>query len=151
VQISSYFIVNPNFTKGDFNRLSNYIFEKKLDHPVFTILVPLPGTDLYNNIKNEITVENFNLFDYFHSVLEPKLGLEKFYEEFVKLYSRHYPFSIKNFALSLTSPGIANPFKNIRGMYRVKKGLKNLYKHHLKPGNESVHLLPSSQFQQALA
>jgi len=130
VQISSYFIVNPNFTKGDFDRLSNYIFEKKLDHPVFTVLVPFPGTDLYNKVKNDITVKSFNLFDYFHSVLEPKLGLEKFYEEFGKLYSRHYPFSIKNFALSLTSPGAANPFKYIRGMYNVKKGLKDLYKHH---------------------
>ncbi len=140
VQISSYFIVNPNFTKSDFDKLSNYIFEKELNHPVFTVLVPFPGTDLYNNVKNEITVESFDLFDYFHSVLEPKLGLEKFYEEFANLYSRHYPFSIKNFALSLTSPGAANPFKYIRGMYNVKKGLKNLYKHHQTQGPMPIRL-----------
>jgi methyltransferase len=147
VQISAYFIVNPNFAKGDFDRLSNYIFEKKLNHPVFTILVPFPGTDLYENAKNKVTAKSLDLFDYFHSVFEPKLGLEKFYEEFSKLYSRHYPFSIKNFVLSLTSPGAANPFKYIKGMYNVKKGLKNLYKHHLNGGDESIFLSPSSQIQ----
>ena len=68
--------------------------EKNLTRPVLTILSAFPGTDLYNMVKDTLIAEGFELMDFFHTVL-PKLQLDEFYEEFLGLSRRAYPF--KNF------------------------------------------------------
>ena len=47
VELVAYLIVDPDFDHDDFKRLSEYVSQNNLTHPVFTVLSPFPGTDLY--------------------------------------------------------------------------------------------------------
>ncbi|MHC4399655.1 MAG: B12-binding domain-containing radical SAM protein, partial [Planctomycetota bacterium] len=98
VEIVAYLIVDPSFDKGDFRRLSDYVAENNLTHPIFTILSPFPGTDLYEQVKHTLITDSFELIDFYHTVMPTKLPLDEFYTEFLGLYKRAYPF--KNFFAS---------------------------------------------------
>ena len=43
------FLVDPDWTADDFQRLRDYVREKQITHTQFTILTPLPGTQLYRD------------------------------------------------------------------------------------------------------
>ncbi|OGS44128.1 MAG: hypothetical protein A2539_00965 [Elusimicrobia bacterium RIFOXYD2_FULL_34_15] len=90
VEVVAYFIVNPNYTKDDFKKLSEYVQRLKLKQPIFTVLTPLPGTDFYKQKYNELTSHNYQLFDFVHSVLPTKLPLQEFYSNLLNLYNKFY-------------------------------------------------------------
>jgi radical SAM superfamily enzyme YgiQ (UPF0313 family) len=128
VEVAAYLIVDPAFDREDFRRLSEYVERNNLTHPVFTILSPFPGTDLYNMVKETLITEGFELMDFFHTVLPTRLPLDEFYDEFLALYRRAYPF--KNFIKSLAqrkavlSPGM------ISMHLKVRKRMASLRSHH---------------------
>jgi hopanoid C-3 methylase len=80
------FIVDPQFTKEDFQELKSYRERKGVIYPQFTILTPLPGTDLYRERYNELVTHDYRLFDALHAVLPTRLPREEFYKEFASLY-----------------------------------------------------------------
>jgi radical SAM superfamily enzyme YgiQ (UPF0313 family) len=90
VEIVASFIVNPNYTKEDFEALADYVEKMNLRQPVFTVLTPLPGTDLFEQRRNELITDNYELFDFVHSVLPTKLPLKEFYRYFAELYRKCY-------------------------------------------------------------
>jgi radical SAM superfamily enzyme YgiQ (UPF0313 family) len=81
------FIIDPQWTESDFDRLEAYVEAMQLDHPTFTILTPLPGTGLYEVYCNQIVTHNYLMYDLAHTVLPTKLSLERFYERFARLYN----------------------------------------------------------------
>jgi radical SAM superfamily enzyme YgiQ (UPF0313 family) len=135
IEVVAYLIVDPAFDREDFRRLSEYVEENNLTHPVFTILSPFPGTDLYSTVKDSLTTEGFELLDFFHTVLPTKLPLDEFYEQFLDLYRRAYPFKkfVKSIAQrkAVLSPTII--YKNLK----LRKGMASLRSHHdlLKGGS----------------
>ena len=80
------FIVDPQFTREDFRTLKTYREEKGVIYPQFTVLTPLPGTDLYDQRKDELITHDYRLFDALHAVLPTRLPHEEFYKEFAALY-----------------------------------------------------------------
>lgn len=80
-------IVDPQWSEEDFDRLEAYLEAMRLDQPSFTILTPLPGTELYQQYRDQLTTNNYLLFDVCHAVLPTRLPLERFYERFARLYS----------------------------------------------------------------
>jgi hypothetical protein len=58
-----------------------------IDQPAFTILTPLPGTELYEERRHELVTHDYLLYDVTHTVLPTRLPLERFYERFARLYS----------------------------------------------------------------
>jgi len=85
------FIVDPNFTTEDFHQLKRYREEKGIIYPQFTILTPLPGTDLYRERYHELVTHDYRLFDALHAVLPTRLPREEFYKEFAGLYRPDNP------------------------------------------------------------
>ena len=85
------FIVDPQFTREDFKQLKAYREEKSIIYPQFTILTPLPGTDLYRERYNELVTHDYRLFDALHAVLPTRLPREEFYKEFAGLYRPDNP------------------------------------------------------------
>jgi hopanoid C-3 methylase HpnR len=81
------FIVDPMFTEDDFNRLKEYAIVNNLIAPTYTILTPLPGTEVYDERKHELTTKNYLMYDLLHTVLPTRLSLELFYEKFADLYN----------------------------------------------------------------
>jgi radical SAM superfamily enzyme YgiQ (UPF0313 family) len=89
---SAHFIVNPDFTEEDFNALFRYVCSMDLFQPVFTVLTPLPGTELYQKNSDRLAIRNYDFFDHVHSVLPTKLDRKEFYNQFVSLYAKSYSY-----------------------------------------------------------
>lgn len=86
VNVNGQFIINPKYSKQDFRELAQYIHRIKVSHPTYSVLTPLPGTDLYDEERDNITVTDYNLFDLLHAVTPTRLPLKTFYKELSKLY-----------------------------------------------------------------
>jgi len=82
------FLVDPDWTEDAFKLLRDYVSEKEITHTQFTILTPLPGTELYRNRHNELLTNDYSCFDTLHAVLPTRLPREKFYQNFADLYSQ---------------------------------------------------------------
>jgi len=86
------FIVNPDYEEADFQALFRYVCESELLQPIFTVLTPLPGTDLYQNTYDRLAIKDYAYFDFVHSVLPTRLSRKDFYEQFMRLYFKSYSF-----------------------------------------------------------
>ncbi|MDX1501205.1 MAG: radical SAM protein [Thermoanaerobaculia bacterium] len=80
------FIVDPAWDRDDFTRLREWIAEMATYNSGFSILTPLPGTDLWDEARREVTTDRWELYDIVHSVLPTKLPIEEFYEEYSRLW-----------------------------------------------------------------
>lgn len=80
------FIVDPQWSEDDFDRLEAYLDLMRLDQPAFTILTPLPGTELYEEYRDKVVTHDYLMYDVTHTVLPTRLPLERFYERFARLY-----------------------------------------------------------------
>lgn len=90
LDIWSSFIVDPDFDHEDFRKLRTFIVSHRLKTPTFSVLTPLPGTELFEKLRNQITTTDYNLYDIAHAVLPTRLPIKEFYEEFCSLYSLPY-------------------------------------------------------------
>lgn len=82
------FIVDPAWDHDDFARLRAWIEETGAYNSGFSILTPLPGTDLWETAQKQVITQNWEMFDIVHAVLPTKLPLQDFYEEYSRLW-RH--------------------------------------------------------------
>jgi radical SAM superfamily enzyme YgiQ (UPF0313 family) len=80
------FIVDPDWVEDDFKRLRDYVREKRITHTQFTILTPLPGTQLYRERFGELLTNDYSCFDTLHAVVPTRLPREEFYRHFAGLY-----------------------------------------------------------------
>jgi hopanoid C-3 methylase len=79
-------IVDPSWGEEDFNRLEAFVKAARLPNPTFTILTPLPGTELWESHKSKLVTNDYSYFDVIHLVLPSRLTPERFYERFASLY-----------------------------------------------------------------
>jgi radical SAM superfamily enzyme YgiQ (UPF0313 family) len=82
------FIVDPAWDREDFARLRAWIEETGAYNSGFSILTPLPGTDLWETARRQVTTHDWEMYDIVHTVLPTKLSLPEFYEEYSSLW-RH--------------------------------------------------------------
>jgi radical SAM superfamily enzyme YgiQ (UPF0313 family) len=80
------FIVDPAWDRDDFARLRDWIEEMGAYNSGFSILTPLPGTDLWDSAKEQVTTEDWEMYDIVHAVLPTRLPLEEFYAEYSRLW-----------------------------------------------------------------
>lgn len=90
IEVVASFIIHPTYEEEDFNALAEYVDKMNLIHPIFTVLTPFPGTDLYKETYDKLLTHNYELFDAVHSLLPTKLPRKKFYQCFVDLCRRTY-------------------------------------------------------------
>ena len=119
------FIVDPDWVEDDFDRLETYIDDLDIGQPTFTILTPLPGTELYGQMRDRLIDHNYLMYDTVHAVLPTRLPLERFYERFAQLYARtarweRVGFSAMRTAIRLTASGHGAVYK------RLLKALRQL-------------------------
>jgi radical SAM superfamily enzyme YgiQ (UPF0313 family) len=80
------FIVDPAWDRDDFKRLRDWIADIGAYNSGFSILTPLPGTDLWDSAKNQVNTHDWEMYDIVHAVLPTKLPLEEFYAEYSGLW-----------------------------------------------------------------
>lgn len=126
VLVRGNFIVQPDFAKDDFRKLAEFSRELGVDIPGFTIWTPLPGTELYEEEKDNICTDNYELYDLAHTLLPTQLPLKQFYREYCRLYARGSSFKVKmqqfkrmGFKTSLELfPSYAKFFRRIKNAYK---------------------------------
>jgi hopanoid C-3 methylase len=82
------FIVDPAWDHDDFERLREWISRTGAYNSGFSVLTPLPGTDLWDTDKLRVTTHDWEMYDIIHTVLPTKLPMEEFYREYARLW-RH--------------------------------------------------------------
>jgi len=127
IDIYASFIVRQEFKKEDFLALRQYCRKLKLDFASFAVLTPLPGTDFYEEAKNHLITDNYDYFDFIHTLLPTALPLNEFYEEYYNLYKKAVPFS-KQFLLILKKMPVQEIPSLIKKSNRVLNQLKNAYR-----------------------
>ena len=80
------FIVDPSWDRKDFAKLKRWVDKTGAYNSGFSVLTPLPGTDLWDEVKDDVTTHDWELFDIAHAVLPTKLPLDEFYAEYAGLW-----------------------------------------------------------------
>ncbi|MGE0638639.1 MAG: radical SAM protein [Thermoanaerobaculia bacterium] len=80
------FIVDPAWDHEDFARLREWISRTGAYNSGFSVLTPLPGTDLWREASSKVTTDDWEMFDIIHAVLPTRLSLEDFYAEYANLW-----------------------------------------------------------------
>ncbi len=80
-------ITDPTWDEKDFEGLERFVKQLGLPNPTFTVLTPLPGTELWETSKSKITTDDYGYFDVMHLVLPSTLEPERFYQRFARLYT----------------------------------------------------------------
>ena len=91
IDIYASFIVRPDFTEEDFAEFRSYCRSIDLSFASFAVLTPLPGTDLYDEVEEQLLTREPEFFDFIHTVLPTALPLEDFYEQYFRLYTKTIP------------------------------------------------------------
>jgi radical SAM superfamily enzyme YgiQ (UPF0313 family) len=91
IDIYASFIIRPEFTEEDFAEFRRYCRSIDLSFASFAVLTPLPGTDLYDEVEDQLLTREPEFFDFIHTVLPTKLPLEDFYEQYFRLYTKTIP------------------------------------------------------------
>ncbi len=86
IDIFPTFIVRPEFVRKDFEDLTKYCLDLNLSFIGFSVLTPLPGTDLYHEVKDRLITSNYDYFDFLHTLLPTTLPIKTFYKELTNLY-----------------------------------------------------------------
>jgi len=98
-----HFLVEPSFQKDDFTKLSDYVDANHLKSPIFPIMTPIPGTQYYFEVKQDIILD-YDYFDFAHATVPTVLSPKEFYKSWIKLYHLSYPIR-KNLKLFVLRTG----------------------------------------------
>jgi len=80
------FMVRADWTVEQFDELFEYVKSLTIGIPLFTILTPLPGTQLYRAYQDKLLTTDHRLFDLLHAVLPTRLPRDEFYRQLARGY-----------------------------------------------------------------
>lgn len=121
VKVAGHFIISPDYTKEDFEQLGDYVRKMGLSHPVFSVLTPLPGTDFYTEVRDQLLTNNYEMFDLVHSVLPTKLPREEFYQRYAELYRKCYSSGENQGKSFFSSDALERLLLRLREAYRLEQ------------------------------
>lgn len=88
IDLTGLFMVQPSYGFADFNILRKFIRQNKIDVYTISIMTPIKGTRMYQEMKKGLVEKRPEKFDLLHLVLKPKLPKLIFYLLFYGLHIR---------------------------------------------------------------
>jgi radical SAM superfamily enzyme YgiQ (UPF0313 family) len=79
------FIVSPDYNDNDFEKLAGYIRENKIDLPMITVMTPLPGTAMYDEMHPQIIIDDLDYYTLTNAVVPTRLDEQRFYRNYAAL------------------------------------------------------------------
>lgn len=79
------FIIDPDYSEEQFDRLGDFVSEQQIGLPMYTILTPLPSTKLYEQKKDQIVIDDLDYYTLTNAVLPTRLDEELFYQRYAAL------------------------------------------------------------------
>ncbi len=118
------FMVRPDFTEDDFDRLYDSINKMGVAIPLITILTPLPGTQLYKQRESELLTKDARFFDLLHAVLPTRIPRSLFYKKFAEANQATWPsFEKGAWATVRNRPRFF--LTHMRGVYKFLEKARN--------------------------
>ncbi|TLU83889.1 MAG: B12-binding domain-containing radical SAM protein [Chlorobium sp.] len=92
IAIQGYFMFGfDNDTEESFQLTYDFIMKNQIEFPVFSLVTPFPGTPYFDEMKLRIRHFDWDKYDTYHYMFEPKrMSGEKLLENFVKLQKEVY-------------------------------------------------------------
>ena len=88
IDLTALFMVQPDYSVRDFKILNKFIKDNKLDCYTISIMTPIKGTKLFEEMKDLLIDKRAERYDFLHLVLKPKLPKLIFYTLFYSLHLR---------------------------------------------------------------
>lgn len=130
IHVTASFIIDPAYQRSDFQKVLSYIKKLKIRTASFAILTPLPGTQLYEELKDRLLTSNYDLFDLLHTVIPTHLPLEQFYKEYANLYAKTYNIRrLAGLGLGYFLRHIVFKMSNLPHLMRLARGALRLFDH----------------------
>lgn len=82
INIHASFIVDPDFTEDDFDRMEKEIYSVSPAEISFTVLTPTPGSALWHQSDKKFLIDPYLYSDCFHALKSPRLPLKRFYHRY---------------------------------------------------------------------
>lgn len=129
IDIFPNFMIMPDYERSDFEEFRKYCLNLDLNFIGFSVMTPLPGTDLYEEVKNKLITTNYDYYDFFHTHLQTKLPLKEFYKEYTSLFNKTR--SISNQLAFMRKYPIREIPALFKTFYKFTKQLRNIDKDYL--------------------
>jgi hypothetical protein len=78
--VTGNFLVDPDWDEDRFRELWDFVARHGFQRAGYTILTPLPGTNLYERLRPILAEQPWFKFDMHHVLWEPRLGARRFFE-----------------------------------------------------------------------
>jgi len=86
--VNGNFLVDPDWGEPDFRELWDFVDRHGLQRAGYTIMTPLPGTELFEEYLPRLRGEPWFKFDMHHVLWEPRLGTKRFFELYAETWRR---------------------------------------------------------------
>ena len=86
--VTGNFLVDPDWDEWQFRELWDFVQRHGFQRAGYTILTPLPGTDLFQRLKPVLAGQPWFKYDMHHLLYEPRLGAKRFFELYAGTWRR---------------------------------------------------------------
>jgi hopanoid C-3 methylase len=88
IRIVGDFIVSPDYSPDDFDRLTGFVAQSGIDLPIPSILTPIPGTTLYEQMKPRINNHDLDYYTFTNAVVPTRMPEQEFYNRYAQMLKR---------------------------------------------------------------
>jgi radical SAM superfamily enzyme YgiQ (UPF0313 family) len=86
--VTGNFLVDPDWDEAQFQELWDFVAANGFQRAGYTILTPLPGTELYQKLSPILEGQPWFKYDMHHVLWEPRLGAKRFFELYAETWRR---------------------------------------------------------------
>lgn len=86
--VTGNFLVDPNWVEADFQQLWDFVQANGFQRAGYTILTPLPGTELHAKLSPILDGQPWFKYDMHHVLWEPRIGAARFFELYAETWRR---------------------------------------------------------------
>lgn len=135
VDIYGSLIVQPDYTDEDWQRLKDFIDDNKLYYLNVSPLTPMPGTLIWDEYEDQVTVprDAHGLWDLSHTVIKPRQSLKKFYRSLLGVYAHAClnPWRARKLGLKTAPPVFSLKFLRLWiGGLKIARQFLRAHRHH---------------------
>jgi radical SAM superfamily enzyme YgiQ (UPF0313 family) len=88
IRIVGDFIVSPEYSEADFAALDRFVSSHAIDLPIPSILTPLPGTPLHQEMADRIVIRDLDYYTFTNAVFPTRMDPKMFYQTYADLLKR---------------------------------------------------------------
>src|SRR5262249_39012472 len=86
--VTGNFLVDPDWSENEFVELWDFVAKYGFQRAGYTILTPLPGTELFTKLAPALEGQPWFKYDMHHLLYEPRLGARRFFELYAETWRR---------------------------------------------------------------